>query len=120
MGSYRDLGVYRRSCVLADHLHNQLQFWSPMDQWTVGKQMINAADSIGANIAEAYGRDTLRDRRRQVYVARGSCFELEHWLDRANVRGLPLPDGAGEEVRELGRMLNGLARHYTERLTPDT
>jgi four helix bundle protein len=76
--------------------------------------MLRAADSVGANIAEAHGRDTYPDRRRQLYIARGSAFELEHWLTTAEARGLPVPEGASGEAARLSRMLNGLARRWSE------
>ncbi len=43
-----------------------------------------------------------------LVVARASALELQHWLDRADERGLALPDGAHGEAQRLGRMLNGL------------
>jgi four helix bundle protein len=72
-------------------------------------QMVRAADSIGANIAEARGRWHRPDQLRLLYIARGSLHELEHWLEVAHERGLPAPN-AGEATTELGRVLNGLIR----------
>jgi four helix bundle protein len=72
--------------------------------------MVRAADSVGANVAEAAGRRTDAEKRRFLIVARGSVLELQHWLDRAKTRGLPLPTDAGREAAELGRMLNGLVK----------
>ena len=115
MGSFRDLDVYRRSCALANAVALAVQGWEKESFWTCGVQLIRAADSIGANISEAHGRDTLRDRRRQIYLARGSAFELEHWLDLAAARGLPIPGHARVEAQEISRMLTGLARHLSPR-----
>ncbi len=78
--------------------------------------MIRAADSVGANIAEAHGRDSFADRRRQLYVARGSAFELEHWLELAAARGLSCPETAKSEAQAISRMLNGLARRWSKDL----
>jgi four helix bundle protein len=78
---------------------------------------VRAADSVGANIAEAHGRDTYRDRRRQLYVARGSAFELEHWLLTARGRGLIDGDDVLDEAQQISRMLNALARRWSR--TPD-
>jgi four helix bundle protein len=71
-------------------------------------QGIRAADSIGANIAEAMGRITNPDRLRLLFIARGSVNELEHWLARAEARRLPCPPKGRSRAREIGRMLNGL------------
>jgi four helix bundle protein len=53
---------------------------------TVGKQMVRAGDSIGANIAEGSGRGSFQDNRRFIRIARGSLYETMHWLRRANNR----------------------------------
>jgi four helix bundle protein len=110
VGSFRDLVVYRRSASLADALHSVVWRWSSFDRWTVGVQLVRAADSVGANIAEAAGRRTDPEKRRFLIVARGSVLELQHWLDRAAARRLQLPPNTGRDAAELGRMLNGLVK----------
>jgi len=47
----------------------------------VGDQFIEAVDSIGANIAEGYGRFHYLDRIKFFYNARGSLLESKHWID---------------------------------------
>ncbi len=86
--------------------------WDSFDRWTVGVQMVRAADSVGANLAEAWGRDTRADRRRMAFLARGSACELEHWVARAHERGLALPPNASSDAAEVSRMLNGLLRAW--------
>jgi four helix bundle protein len=54
----------------------------------VGKQLVRAADSVGANLAEGCGRQSFPDNRRFVRIARGSLNETRHWLRRAFRRGL--------------------------------
>ena len=113
VGSFRDLAAYRRASAFADALHSVVWRWSSFDRWTVGVQLVRAADSVGANIAEAEGRATAADERRFLIVARSSALEVQHWLDRAEARGLPLPPRAMHEAGELGRMLNGLIKVRT-------
>lgn len=48
---FENLRVYRLSEDLADLIWEEVIRWDPLAQDTVGKQIIKAADSIGANIA---------------------------------------------------------------------
>jgi four helix bundle protein len=48
----------------------------------IGDQFIRAIDSIGANLAEGYGRYYYLDKIRFYYNARASHYEaIVHWLD---------------------------------------
>ena len=44
-------------------------------------QLIRSASSIGANIAEGYGRNNPREYRQFLGIARGSALETEYWLE---------------------------------------
>ena len=46
----------------------------------IGDQFISAVDSVGANIAEGWGRFHFLDRTRFNYHARGFLIESQHWL----------------------------------------
>jgi four helix bundle protein len=114
VGDFLGLAVYRRSTSLADELHRIVWSWRSFDRWSVGMQAVRAADSVGANLAEASGRRTDADQRRLLIIARGSAFELQHWLARASRRDLPLPPAAQAKADELGRMLNGLIKSSSD------
>ena len=109
MGNFNDLVVYRRAVPAADVIRGDVLRWSSFDQWTLGIQLVRSADSIGANLAEAGGRRSAGDERRFILIARGSAFETEHWIARADARGLTIDGDLLGEVREIGRMLNSLA-----------
>lgn len=85
---FQDLVVYQLSEDLSDAVWGIARKWDVFARDTVGKQLVRAADSIGANIAEGSGRQSPNDNRRFVRIARGSLLETQHWLRRAFRRNL--------------------------------
>jgi four helix bundle protein len=85
---FENLRVYQLSEQIGDLVWEAVITWDRLAQDTVGKQIINSADSIGANIAEGTGRGSFADNRRFARIARGSLFEVKHWLRRAYKRRL--------------------------------
>ncbi|MBI2171951.1 MAG: four helix bundle protein [Chloroflexi bacterium] len=55
---------------------------------TIGGQLLRAAASVPANIAEGYGRFSQAAYRSHLSIARGSAFEAESWLDLLSRQGL--------------------------------
>ena len=49
-------------------------------RFEMGSQFLRSIDSIGANIAEGYGRFHYKDEAKFYYNARGSLWEAKHWL----------------------------------------
>jgi four helix bundle protein len=86
--NFESLRVYQLSEQLADLIWEIVLEWNAFARDTVGKQLVKAADSVGANIAEGTGRGTYVDNRRFVRIARGSLNETKHWLRRAFKRRL--------------------------------
>ncbi len=86
--NFETLQVYKLAEKLADEVWTLARGWDRFAQDTLGKQIVRAADSIGANIAEGTGRGRFADNRRFVRTARGSLNETRHWLRRAHSRKL--------------------------------
>ena len=106
---FKELGAYQLSRRLSACVYEAVQDWRYLDQRTVGIQAIRAADSVGANIAEAMGRWHEQDQRRFLLVARGSLKETEHWILLAQERGL-MDSEAHRPAEEISRLINGLVR----------
>jgi four helix bundle protein len=81
--AFEDLQVYQLSEQLSDIAWSAIQKWPYLEKDTIGKQLVRASDSVGANIAEGSGRGTFKDNSRFAKIARGSLFEVKHWLRRA-------------------------------------
>ncbi len=84
----------------------------------MASQIIRAAASIPANIAEGHGRGTRKDYAHFISIARGSLSELETFI--LLTRSLDLVDAtACDEVlnlaEEVGRMLTALRARLAPR-----
>ena len=83
-----DLQVYQISMKLADEVHNLILEWDNFHKFSTGTQLLDAADSVSANISEGYGRFHFKDHRNFLYFSRGSLSETKTWLTKAVNRGL--------------------------------
>lgn len=52
----------------------------------MGDQWVSVTDSVGANIAEGFGRFHYLDKNKFNYNARGSLLEAMHWTEIAAER----------------------------------
>ena len=115
--NFERLRVYKLAENLSDRIWDVVLKWEYLPKDTVGKQMIRAADSIGANIAEGTGRGSLDDNRRFIKMARGSLYETQHWLRRAYQRAL-LSKNQVEDLKpiisELSPTLNAYFRSVNQ------
>lgn len=98
--SFEKLRVYELAEKIADNLYAVVLKWDSFAKETVGRQLVRAADSIGANIAEGLGWGSTTDHARFVKIARGSLYEVRHWLRRAHNRKLLTPLQT-EEIKPL-------------------
>lgn len=76
----------------------------------MGDQFIGSTDSVGANIAEGYGRFHYLDKIKFYYNARASMRESRHWLELMNERNFIEDSDKQKYLKtyaELSPKLNG-------------
>ena len=108
---HEDLRVLKLAETICDNLWNRVAHWGPFGRDIVGKHLQEAADSVGANIAESNGRLHFGEKLTFLYDARGSLFETKFWLNRARARELleaETVQAYADELTELARQLNAL------------
>lgn len=101
-----DLKILQNAEGIADAVWKRVVQWDEFAKDVVGKQMARATDSIGANIAESYGRYNFGEKLQFLYYSRGSLFEAKYWLNRALARELMNAD----EVKTYVARLSDVAR----------
>jgi four helix bundle protein len=78
-------------------------------KYSIGKQYTEAADSIGANISEGFGRFHSKDSKNFLYYSRGSLYETRTWTIKAHNRSLITEEEYKEllaDIQDLGIKLN--------------
>ncbi|MFA4951351.1 four helix bundle protein [Brevundimonas sp.] len=116
--SYRDLVVWQKSMGLAVEAYRLTRLMPKQEEFRMTSQIIRAAASVPANIAEGHGRGTRKDYAHFISIARGSLSEIETFV--LLVKALELADAERceavlELAAEVGRMLTALRNRLSPR-----
>lgn len=87
-------------------------------RYNIGNQVIRSADSIGANIAEGYGRFHYKDSLKFYYNSRGSLWETKHWIYLMHKRDLISNEKYDKMLKDLnllGKKLNAFIKKLKEK-----
>lgn len=76
------LDIYNNAEDFSDEIWNIVLEWDYFKKDTIGKQLVRAADSISANIAEGYGRYFYKESKQFYFYSRGSIQETKAWLSK--------------------------------------
>ena len=105
-----DLKILGKAESVAEVIWGEVSRWDRFAKDTIGKQVVRSVDSIGANIAEGFGRFHFGEKIKFLYYSRGSLYETKYWINQASKRGL-----LKEQVaKELTRDLNILAKQLNQ------
>jgi len=110
--TFENLRILQNAEEIADSVWKRVVEWEEFAKDVVGKQIARSADSVGANIAESFGRFNFGEKLQFLYYSRGSIFETKYWLNRTRARGLMKLDEVQEYVNrltDLARQLNTFA-----------
>ncbi len=76
-----DLEIYRLAREISKDIWNVYTRLDWRDKKIMGDQCVSAIDSVGANIAEGFGRYHYLDKNKFNYNSRGSLLETIHWIE---------------------------------------
>ena len=111
INSYRDLTVWQKGMDLATEVYRLAKIMPKTEEFRLTSQILRAAASVPANIAEGHSRGSRKEYAQFVRIARGSLAETETFLILAMRTYLLTEADASAAVRladELGRQLNVL------------
>ena len=83
-----EMDLFLRFEEVSDRVWEIVLEWNPVAIDTVGKQLVRASDSVGANLVEGDGRYSMPDSLNFFTIARASARETRLWIRRAIRRKL--------------------------------
>ena len=113
------IDAYNRSFDLSNVIWDIVMKWDYFAKSTVGKQLVNSADSISANIAEGFGRYHKKDKIKFYRYSNGSLIESIDWVKKSEVRDLITKeqfDYIINNLTELPKELNQLIKYTNIKL----
>jgi four helix bundle protein len=111
--NFKELKVWQKSYQLCLELYGITMDFPNEEKYGLSSQMRRAAISIPSNIAEGYGRKTIPDYVRCLYIAYGSNCELEtQALLSGDLAYLKNEEQISllEKIAEIERMLKALIK----------
>jgi len=115
-----DLEIYRMCLELSKQAWNIYQHLHWQIKKIIGDQWITAIDSIGANIAEGFGRFHFLDKNKFNYNARGSLLESQYWttvLCQRNIINGKEKDSLIHQLENLHHKLNNYINSTKDQIT---
>jgi four helix bundle protein len=88
INSYRDLDVWRKGMDLATEVYRLAKLMPRVEEFRMTSQILRAAASVPANIAEGRARGSRKEYAQHISIARGSLAETETFLMLAARTGL--------------------------------
>jgi len=85
--SYEDLEIYKMALALAKDIYLKTVNFPKSEMFGMTDQIRSASASVGANIAEGFGRYHFKDKLLFMYNARGSLYETRHFIALAKEVG---------------------------------
>ena len=119
--NFKELKVWQKSYQLCLELYEITKNLPSDEKYGLSSQMRRAAISIPSNIAEGYGRKTIPDYVRCLYIAYGSTCELETQILLSGDLKYLNEDSENillEKIKEVERMLMALIKSLENKKQP--
>ena len=111
--SYKDLKIWNRSLDLARKIYDLTKLLPKEEMYCLTTQIRRAAISIPSNIAEGFARYHNKEYRQFLFIALGSCAELDTQINIAlKLKYLKENDSFAiiNETDEISKMIMGLIK----------
>jgi len=113
--NFRDLEVWKLGKKIVTGIYQLTGEFPKSETYGLVSQMRRAAVSIPSNIAEGFNRYHNKEHRQFLYIALGSCAELETQLEISSDLKLIKDDSKNEMIQKISNE-TGMLRNLIKKL----
>ena len=99
--NFRDLNIWQLGKTIAKEVYCMTKKFPSSEMYGLQSQMRRAAISIASNIAEGFNRYHNKEYRQFLFIALGSCAELETQLEIAHDVGLIGVEDLKSQIQQI-------------------
>ncbi|MDD3089231.1 MAG: four helix bundle protein [Candidatus Omnitrophica bacterium] len=77
---YKDLDIWKKGVEIADKVYDITEKFPNKEMYGISVQLRRSAVSISSNVAEGFARQYAKEYKQFLFIALGSCAELETQL----------------------------------------
>lgn len=121
--NFEDLKIWQLSIELSIKIYQVTKTFPKSELFSLTDQLRRAVTSIGANIAEGFGRQYQKEKIQYLYQSRGSLYEVKHFLYISEKLGYisnPELNDILQDIEYLAKSINSfitsLQRYRTNQL----
>ena len=108
---YEESIVWQKAMLLAKLVYGIQKQLPKEEVYGLGEQIRRAVVSIPSNIAEGFGRESNKEFKHFLSIARGSLFEVKTQLQLAqSFECLELDNDILDLIEEVGKLISGLSK----------
>jgi four helix bundle protein len=110
--NFEDLEAWQKSIDFAATVYTATKTFPKSEQFGITNQLRRASSSISANIAEGFGRRTVKDKLHFYTIAYGSLLETKSFIHLANKLDYDINNYSEilEEATSLQMLLNAFIK----------
>ena len=119
MFSFENLLVYKKARVLVKDVYNLQREFPREEKYELGDQIRRSITSVTSNIAEGYGRESIKEKIHFLEIAFGSLIEafsqLQNAQDLEYIKQQKVED-IRPQFEEAAKMISGLKASLEKKL----
>lgn len=117
MHNHKNLKIWQRSMDIVEMIYKETIDFPIEEKYGLTNQIRRASSSIPSNIAEGSGRQSKKEFKHFLFIALGSCYEVDTQLElvkRLSILSHEKADTILEELDQVEKMIIGFMKSLGE------